>query len=499
MDEFAFRSTTELMKALQSKEIGSEELLDLYADRCERFNSRVNAVIATNFDAARERAKAADQARAQGLSWGPLHGLPITLKDTLEVTGFTCTVGSPLLKDYRPTRNADVVQLLLDAGAIVYGKTNVPLYAFDFQTFNEVYGATRNPWNPELTPGGSSGGAAVALACGLTSLEIGSDLASSIRSPAHLCGVYGHKPSFNIVSTLGHIPPRPGIYPGEYSIDGDLAVVGPMARSAEDLELAMSIVAQPKVPQRAAWQFSLPAPRKQALRDFKVGLWLDDPASPVDANVGDCLQNLVRQLIKAGVQVEDRRPAIDFAECYDIYAQLLYATTCAGAPEQDFQQAREHAAGLDPSDKSAFAQAARGTAILHRDWIRLDYRRMMMRQKWADYFREFDVLLCPVMPITAFPHDHSEEPYGRRVLVNGNSQCYIDTNMAWPMLASAAWLPATAAPIGLAKNGLPVGVQIIGPYLEDRTTMHFAKLLKSITGGSLMPPGYNNKEEQLCA
>jgi amidase len=490
MDEFAFRSTTELMQALQSKEIGSEELLDMYADRCERFNPRVNAVIATDFDAARKRARAADCARAEGLSWGPLHGLPITIKDTFEVAGFPCTAGAPEWKDHRPTRNADVVQAVLDAGAIVYGKTNVPLYAFDFQTYNELHGVTSNPWNTALTPGGSSGGAAVALACGLTSLEIGSDLCSSIRSPAHLCGVYGHKPSFNIVSMRGQLPPRPGIYPGEYSLDGDLVVIGPMARSAEDLELAMDIVAQPKEPQRTAWQFNLPAPRKQALRDFKVGLWLDDPASPVDANVGDCLQNLVRQLTKAGVQVEDRHPDIDFTESYDIYTQLIYATTCTVAPEDRFQLAKDHAAKLAPNDRSAQAQAARGTAILHRDWIRLDYRRMLMRQKWADYFREFDVLLCPVIPVTAFPHDHSTAPYGRRLLVNGKSQCYIETNMGWPGLASLSWLPVTAAPLGLAKNGMPVGVQIIGPYLEDRTTMHFAKLLAALTGGYQTPPGY---------
>jgi len=489
MNDFAYASATQLVKAIQDKHISSLELLELYIKRYERLNPRINAIVAVDFDNARNRARAADEKLSKGESWGPLHGLPMTVKDSLEVKGMPCTSGYPGLKDHMPTRNADVIDPLLEAGAIIFGKTNLPLFAMDFQSYNEVYGQTNNPWDVSRVPGGSSGGAAAALAAGLTGLEIGSDIAGSLRNPAHFCGVYSHKPTFDMISFRGHIPPFPGLFPGDYATGGDIAVVGPLARSAEDLDLVIDIIAKPQKPLHIAWRLALPKPRKEKLKDYRIGVWLDDPDFPVDGAVLDCLQHLIDQLAKAGARVEERRPDINFTDCHDIYVKLLNAVTTATLPKDIFDSLRAEESSLAEDDKGFRAQLIRGTALLHRDWLALDYLRLMMRQKWADFFNECDVLLCPVVPVTAFPHDHSEF-FTRTLTVNNKDRPYADTMAAWAGLTCVSYLPATVAPAGLAKNGLPVGVQIVGPYLEDRTPIHFAKLIEEITGGFRPPPGF---------
>jgi len=489
MDDFAFASATELAKEIQAKRISSLELLGFYIERYKRLNSRINAIVATDFDNARRRARAADEAISKGESWGPLHGLPMTVKDTIEVKGMPCTSGYPKLKDHMPDRNADVIEPLLDAGAIIFGKTNPPLFGLDFQSYNEVYGQTNNPWDVDRTPGGSSGGAAAALAAGLAGLEIGSDIGGSLRNPAHFCGVYSHKPTYDMISFRGHIPPFPGLFPGDYSTGGDIAVVGPLARSAEDLDVVMDIITKPQKPLRVAWDLTLPKPRKKKLKEYRVGLWLDDPDFPVDRAVLDCLQHLIDQLNKAGARVEERRPAISFTDCHDIYVKLLTAVSSTSLPKEVFERLRAEEPDLAEDDKSFRAQLIRGTALLHREWLSLDYSRLMMRQKWADFFEEFDVLLCPVVSVTAFPHDHSDF-FTRTLRVNNDDRPYADTMAAWAGLTCVSYLPATVAPTGLAMNGLPVGVQIVGPYLEDRTPIHVGRLIEEITGGFRPPPGF---------
>jgi len=489
MNDFTYASATKLTKAIQAKRISSVELLELYIERYERLNPRINAIVAVDFDNARIRARAADETLSKGESWGPLHGLPMTVKDTIEVKGMPCTSGYPKLKDHMPDRNADVIGPLLEAGAIIFGKTNPPLFGMDFQSYNEVYGQTNNPWDASRVPGGSSGGSAAALAAGLTGLEMGSDIAGSLRIPAHFCGVYAHKPTFDMISFRGHIPPFPGLFPGDYSTGGDIVVVGPLARSAEDLDLVMNIIAQPQKPLQIAWKLTLPQPRKKSLKEYRIGVWLDDPAFPVDRAVLDCLQHLVDRLAKAGARIEERRPDINFTDCHDIYVKLLNAVTSTGLPKEVFERLRAEESDLAEDDKSFRAQLIRGTALLHRDWLSLDYLRLMMRQKWADFFKEFDVLLCPVAPVTAFPHDHSDF-FGRTLTVNNKDRPYADTMTAWAGLTCVSYLPATVAPTGLASNGLPIGVQIVGPYFEDRTPIHFAKLIEKITGGFRPPPGF---------
>jgi amidase len=488
MSELAFQSATELTAAIRDRRIGSAELLEMYIERYERFNPRINAIIATDFENARIRAKQADAALDKGENWGPLHGLPMTIKDSMEVKGMPCTWGYPLLKDFRPERNAAAVQPLIDAGAVIFGKTNLPLFAMDFQSFNEVYGQTNNPWDLTRTPGGSSGGAAAALAAGLTGLEIGSDIGGSIRSPAHYCGVYGHKATYGVISLYGQAP-VPGAFPGEYSTEVDIAVPGPLARSAADLDLVMDLVVHAPLPQRKAISIRIPSPRKETLKAYRIGLWLDDPAFLVDSSVGDCLQRAADRLAKAGALVEDKRPDIDFMDCHRIYTDLLNLATAVSVPPAQFEEMKKAAAAFSAEDRSNYAMTIRGIIKTHREWQELNYQRTMMRQKWADYFKEFDVLLCPVTRVAAFPHDHKE--IIKRVLpINNKEETCLDALLPWVGLTGVSYLPATVAPVGFTAEGLPVGIQIVGPYLEDRTPIHVAGLMEGVTGGFTPPPGY---------
>ena len=490
MDNLAFKSATELVKLIRDKQMSSAELLEMYIERMQRLNPGINAIVATDLDNARQRAKKADEALAGGEVWGPLHGLPITIKDSYEVVGMPCTSGSPDLRNYQPTRNAFVVQKLIDAGAIVFGKTNLPLFAMDVQSYNDVYGRTNNPWNFEMVPGGSSGGAASALAAGLTGLEMGSDIGGSIRNPAHFCGVFGHKPTFKIVPFMGHIPPPPGTYPGRYGPSPDIAVAGPLARSPKDLSLVMDLITAPQGPDRKAWKIELPPPRKKALKDFKIAICLEDEAFPTDVNVKDCLQKAADKLIHAGADITESKPDIDFVSGFEIYHQLLASETSAGLPAEIFNGMLETIKTLSDDDHGETARSLRGSTALHRTWQVLDHARTMLREAWADFFTKFDVLLCPTVSVTAFPHDHGEDFFARRLIVNGEERGYFDTAIFWAGITNMAYLPATIAPAGPAENGLPVGMQIVGPYLEDRTCLRFAEIMEEVVGGVQVPPGF---------
>jgi amidase len=356
-------SATKLLGALKNKQMGSLELLEFYIERYERLNPRVNAIVATNFDSARKRANEADAALAKGQDWGPLHGLPMTIKDTFPVKGMPNTYGLPIAKDFVPSENADVVESLLEAGAIIFGKTNLPLMAMDTQSFNEVYGQTNNPWDVTKTPGGSSGGAAAALAAGLTGLEIGNDIGGSIRIPAHFCGVYGHKPSYNIVSMQGGSQPwgllSPDYYETDYYPPLDLAVNGPLARSAEDLRLAMDIIVGPPSYQRKAITIKLPPPRKTNLREFRIGLWIDDPSFPPDTAVGKCLQDLTDRLAKAGANLKTEKPDIDLGDSHRIRNALETMTTSHNQPPEYFDWAKSQLGSLKDEDQSRQARWVR--------------------------------------------------------------------------------------------------------------------------------------------
>jgi amidase len=484
MTALHYRSATQLLAALRARELSAAELLEHFAARLERVNPALNAVVATNFEAARAKARAADAAPARGEAAGALHGLPMTVKDAIEVVGMPTTCGAPALAKHFAERSADSAERLAEAGAVIFGKTNTPLWAGDFQTYNEVYGTTRNPWDPARIPGGSSGGSAAAVAAGLAPLELGSDIGGSIRNPSHFCGVYGHKPSYGIVSDRGHIPGPPGNL-----APTDLNVVGPIARTPLDLELALGVLAAPRPEDAAAWRVALPPSRHERLAGFRVAAWLSDPAGPpISAEVAGLLEAAVQRIAGAGARVDvAARPAIDVAASHGTYLRLLYAVIAAGFPEEllrGFEQARP---GLAADDHSPFAEMVRGGVGPHREWLRDNEARWRVRRSWAELFRDFDVLLCPIMPVAAFPHDHSPIET-RTVDVDGASVSYLSL-VFWAGLVTVAGLPSTVVPVGRTRAGLPVGMQVVAPYLEDRTALRFARCLEDLLGGFVPPPG----------
>ena len=453
-----FKTASELTQLIQAGEMTSTELLDLYLKRIEKYNHDINAVVAMNVDVARARAAKADEALAQGEIWGPLHGLPMTVKDVFEVAGMPATSGDPKLKDYIPERNAIAVQRLINAGAIVFGKTNVPYHALDVQSYNDVYGTTNNPWDLSRTPGGSSGGSAAALAAGFTPLELGSDLGGSIRFPAHYTGVFGHKPTFGVVPRYGHIPPMPGRVPQDIMPRVPLFVVGPLARTADDLELALRVLAASGGGDENSTRPELLPPRRKQFNRYRVAVWFDDPYSKaeIDAEVLTPLKKTITKLRHAGLAIDETaRPDINLSYMNLIHLKIV-DRLLSGIPTLP-------------------------------EWV-VDQQNQI-QAKWAAFFEKFDILLAPVALTTAFPHDHEGTLMTRKLEVNGKERSMLN-NMIWTRIAIVSGLPATVAPIGVSDSGLPVGIQIIGARLEDFSTIAFAKGLSSLIGGFVPPPGY---------
>ncbi len=483
MAELAFESATELAARLRSREIGARELLEHYLERVSRYNPRLNAIVNLDAERARVRADAADNALARGEVWGPLHGLPMTIKELFETEGFPWTAGDPDFADRMAMVNAAPVARLVEAGANIFGVTNSPLHGMDVQTYNEVYGTTNNPWDLKRSPGGSSGGAAAALSAGLCGLELGSDIGGSIRNPAHYCGIYGHKPTYGIVPRRRLAPPGPMAV-------SDLSVVGPMGRSAADLDLELTILAGPEDIQKIAWRLDLPPPRHMSLADYRVAAWLDDSAFPVDTLVLTKLQQAVGELRRAGVSVDERaQPEIgELAELNRVYDSILAATSAKDLTNERLgEMILEEDQGAAETD-AEWPSELHNAALRHRTWLTLNEQRQQLREKWAEFFRRFDILLMPVTPVTAIEHDLSPR-LTRKIQINRETRSYFD-QLAWIGQVTMAYLPATVAPIGQASNDLPVGIQIVGPYLEDRTPIDFAGRLKDVVGGYQPPPGY---------
>ena len=483
MPGIPFRSAKQLAALIRRKKIGCLELLDLYLQRIERYNPTINAIVFMDIDAARKRAKAADKALAKDEVWGPLHGVPMTVKESYDLVGTPTTWGVPAYQNNYPEKNAIVVDRFLQAGAVVFGKTNVPLYLADWQTFNEIYGTTNNPWDLTRVPGGSSGGSAAALAAGLTGLEAGSDIGASIRNPAHYCGVYGHKPTYGVVTGRGQA--LPGIVAAS-----DIAVVGPLARSAEDLALAMDVAAGPDPIDAAGWQLKLPKPKKKQLRDYSVAVIYTDAEAEVDDAVQKRIRALVRFLRKNKVRVSEKaRPGFDSRTAHHNYLQLLRGATAARLTNEEFEKNLQAAGRVKPEDFGYQAQMIRAQAMYHRDWLKFNEERHRMRLAWAEFFRRYDLLLCPAAATTAFAHNQKGERWERMVTVNGKPQPST-TQMFWAGYSCNFYLPSTVGPIGLADDGLPAGIQIIGPQYGDYTCIAFAGLLEREFQGFVQPPGF---------
>lgn len=478
-----YRSAGELAAALRRRELGSRELLEHHLARIERWNGEVNAVVTLDVERARAAADAADRALASGAAEGALFGLPMTVKDTFETAGLRTTCGVPELAEHVPAADAVAVARLRAAGAVIFGKTNTPTWAGDWQTTNPLFGATNNPWDRTRTPGGSSGGSAAALAAGFTSLELGSDIGGSIRVPAHCCGVFGHKPSHGLVPQRGHIPGVPGTL-----AERDLNVVGPLARTVDDLELALDVIAGPLPELAHALALRLPPPRATRLAGFRVAAWFDEPACPVDGEMRGLLERAAGTLAKAGARIaHEARPALDFREAVELYVALMMPIMSLELPDEMARGMAKAGEQVPADAPGLFAAAARANAARHRDWLLAHERRERIRARWAAFFRDHDVLLCPVMLTPAFVQD-TREFTTRRLAVNGEERSYLE-NIEWPALVTMALLPSTVIPVGRTAGGLPVGVQIVGPHLEDRTTLAFARAAERELGGFTPPPG----------
>jgi amidase len=492
--ELAFLSALEAADLIRAKKISSLELTRYMFDRIERYNPALNAFVYQLKDSALAQARKADDALARNRSSGrsPLglfHGVPIQVKESFAVAGQPCTWGIPVFKDARPPQNSAAVDRLLGAGAVLLGATNVPANLSDWQSYNPIYGVTNNPWDLSRTPGGSSGGAAAAVAAGLGYLSVGSDIGGSIRIPSHFCGIFGHKPTQDLVSQRGHLPGGVVAPAGSSAM---LAVAGPMARSAPDLLAALKVLGGPEGAEAEAWNWELPAPRAQQLRDFRVGYVLDDPIAPPAPDVRAVLESTLENLRRAGVQLKPGWPAgFQLQPLLETYRYLLYAIFISRSPEPVKKSLR------DEFERTAGHAAAEALGSLPY-WQEQVMRRLQFRSLWQSYFDEIDVFLSPASFTAAFVHDHTEPQSARQVQTIAGPRSYPEA-LAWMGPASLTGCPATVAPIGRLsagpsadrkETGLPVGIQIMGPCWEDATPLVFADLLAREFGGFSPPPGY---------
>ncbi|MBQ63116.1 MAG: amidase [Gammaproteobacteria bacterium] len=474
-----YRSAFQLAAEIKAQTIKSRDLLEFYLDRVEKYNPALNSVVQLDLNRARKRADEADIAANKGEDWGPLHGLPLTIKDAYATEGIVSTNGIPDYKDFVPDFNADGVKRYVNAGAIVFGKTNVPYMSSDLQSYNDIYGTTNNPWDLSRTCGGSSGGAAASLAAGLTPLEFGSDIGGSIRTPANFNGVFGHKPTHGIVSQRGHLPMH------ESLAEGDLWVAGPLGISATDVAQAFDLLLGPPSDRAVGWRVDLPAARTTDIRELRVATYFTDPNCEVDSEIQDILASSAKSLEAEGANISwDVKPEIDFAENHLIYMQLLNSFLSIGMPEEQKEQMHKAVSSVDAPD-----ELVNSPFMSHEQWTMLNERRLQLNSIWTDFFVDYDVLLAPVTPVPAFEHDHSDD-MGQRVLTfNGQSRPYLDL-LFWSGFSLSTFLPASVAPAGRTKGNLPVGVQIVGPYLEDRTPLAVAAMLERCHQSFEPPPGF---------
>ncbi len=448
--DYATAGAGEMAAALAARQVSAVELFAAAVARIEAVDGPINAVIVRDFDRAHATAKAADAALARG-ERAPLLGVPMTVKEAFNMEGLPTTWGLEPFKDWIAPEDAVVVTRLKAAGAVILGKTNVPPNLADWQSANPIYGRTNNPHDLTRSPGGSSGGSAAALAAGMVPLEFGSDIGGSIRIPSAFCGVFGHKPSYGLVPGRGHQPP------GVTGLPPPLNVVGPLARSVADLELALDVTAGPADAEAQAYRLELPAPRRARLADFRVLMLPSHPLAPVDSEIHGALETLAKSIETAGASVLWSSPLLpDLAASHRTYLAILLTALSRGAPPNP-----------NALSAQAYLDALDGQAAI--------------RRQWAALFKEFDVVVAPVLGAVAFPHfDLSVDWPDRKLTINGEPASFGD-QLAWPGVATLANLPVTATPIGKTRDGLPIGAQVIGPYLGDRTTLAFARMIGDFT------------------
>jgi amidase len=456
--DIVFSSATELAAAIRSGSVSATDALDAHLAQIAARNPALNAVITLDAEQARRRAREADEALTRGEVWGPLHGVPFTLKDAHATAGMRTTTGFPPFADYVPREDGTVAARLKAAGGVLVGKTNVYVMLGDpAQTDNPIFGRTNNPWDVEHTPGGSSGGAAAAVAAGMTPFEIGTDLSGSVRIPAHFCGLYGLKPSEHRVPLTGLIPGLPP--PRGVRI---MSCIGPMARTAEDLALLYAIIAGPDGRDTEVPPVPVGAVPDLALDGLRIAVAPTFPGVPVAAEIRDAVTELAQHLGCLGAAVEETAlPALDLGQDLASAGALIGMMTGAFQPDEQEQPITlaQYLEALDRRDQSVLA--------------------------WEQFFDEWDVLLCPPAMVTAFPHCEPGSP----LLVDGQDVIY------WMVSAHATLFnytghPAVVLPYTLDRDGLPIGIQLVAKRWDEARLLAAAKALTAVTGEFRRPPGY---------
>ncbi len=481
-----FASAREMASLLQRREISAVEALESTVARIEKLDGNVNAVVVRDFERARVAAEEADKALAAG-EQRPLLGVPVTVKESFNVAGLRTTWGVTAFRDWQPRTESLAVKRLRRAGAVILGKTNVSEGLADWQCSNDIFGTTNNPWNLAYTCGGSSGGSAAAIAMGFSFLELGSDLAGSIRIPAHFCGVFGHRPSYGILSAEGYG------FPSTLA-SSDLSTIGPLARTTGDLSLAVDVLAGPGSLESTAYQLRLPPARQERLNQFRILVLLDHPLVPTSRDLRDPLLRLTEELRQAGATVATESPLLpNLAELTRVCLRLLVPLTLSRVSEEQYQRTAERTKQISSEDETLTAIGLRAGVGTHRDWLYANEARAHFNLQWQRLFRDRDLVLCPVSATAAFPHDY-KPPHERLLQVDECTIPYFN-QIAWSSFATACGLPATVVPLGRTPNGLPTGVQILGPFLEDRTTLRFAQLLEEHVGGFAECASFELKEK----
>ena len=481
--DLAFESATRLAARVRSGEISARDLLEHYIARVERLDGPINAVVVRDFERARARAAKLDNQPDRS---APLFGVPMTVKESFDIAGLPTTRGHLEARDHRAGTSSLAIRRLEAAGAVIFGKTNVPVDLADWQSYNPVYGSTSNPWNLAHTPGGSSGGSAASIAAGFAGLEIGTDIGGSVRVPAHYCGVFGHKPTWGLCPSYGD----PATTPAAMT---DISVLGPIARSAADLAAALDVLAGPD-PAETALTLNLPPPRAISLRDLRVAVWSYEPGQPTDHELVTKLDELASFLEREGATVSrTARPAFAALDAYHLYLRLLDTAWSGRLTEDVLAFRREGAARLAPDNMSADAIMLRCVDLTHRAWLGLREQRAKYRRAWSAFFQEWDVLLCPPIATAALPHMQQGATWERSITIEGRTIAYNDM-LFWPGLTCGYHLPASVAPLGFTRTGLPLGVQIAGPIYGDRTTIAVAQMLEQAWRGFTVPRGFTAPE-----
>ena len=490
MNELTLLTATELTVLIRERRVSSQEVLEAHLKQIAELNPSVNAIVTLDDEVARKKAMEADDALSHGEVWGPLHGVPVTIKDVFETKGLRTTSSFKPLASYVPKQDATVVARLREAGAIILGKTNTPELAGDEQTNSPLFGRTNNPWDLERTPGGSSGGSAAAVACGMSPLDIGSDIGGSVRNPAHFCGVFSLKPSDYRVPFTGHIPPPPGSK-GRGLLRYFLTP-GPLARSVEDLRLALKIIAGPD---EREWEIPPvplePSPEKE-VRNLRIA-WSDDFGLPVSAEIRAALAGLAAELDSLGCHVERLNPAeFDFGQALQVYGILKEAAfTVRSTPLHLPRFVWRAISEMIPASNSTTRGLLRGAGANVQGYAEALSRRDGFIARLESFLSGWDAWLCPVAALPAYPHLQTRNPIEQlraSVEVDGQKIPYIMATSVFTGLFNLTGNPVVVLPLARTKTGLPIGVQVVGKRWDDMALLSIAEQLARVTGRFQFPP-----------